>query len=493
MKQFLFFALLLSIFTGCGSSKHMDDSPKSNLITTANHSTSNQENNQSQPATTIQQTTKSKPKPIPKPKPKPIRTLTVYVHGYDPKGFKERDIFGDIVSDPFLDQIADFADFTPLEDDDGNATDVVTATSYYGNTPPDYYTPQDEVALAELDAGIPRYAFIVAKFAKHLMETKDFQQINIVSASMGSLVTRYLIQKDLEHLASEKRIAKWLSLEGVIAGNIGASNSKLKKIYDQIEKDQAPEVDQMRYKWIKAELGDTYITTNPNFKNIQIAFESSTNDHLNNQLITLLTNEPNDGVQAVKDTYFHNTPSYAHTLFYQTHDSLSRAKAAWAYTSTFLKSQKRVKITLLRAKVFDLHENKVLFQDFKPAEIVFASKTYAPQAMQQWGFDTPIDERLLKGHTLKLYKYRHENSYQDLNQTLFDAYILPKEDHLTLEITPYELDFDTFYGIFEPTGHGRHESLGSDTIDLPIHTGEYRLESEEWEAIIRVKVMGISR
>ncbi len=475
--KFIIELILLLTIVGCGSSeqpvgKLSESSIKLTTTQTTTQPIPKHEHNSSKPTTII----------------KPKRTLTIYIHGYDPRGFKYQGIFGEAVEDHFLDQIADFANFIPLEDDDGNATEIVTATSYYGNTPPEYYTPQDEETLSDLDAGIPRYAFIVAKFAKHLMETKEFEQINLVSASMGSLVIRYLIQYDLEHLASEHKISKWLSLEGVIAGNIAASNSTLRSIFDEIEKDQAPEVEQMRYKWIKAKFGDRYTTTSPYFENIQIAFESSTNDHLNKQLITLLTNEPNDGVQAVKDTYFHNTPSYAHTLFYQTHDSLSRSKAAWAYTATFLRSKKRVKITLLRAKVSDLHENKLLFKDFKPAEIVFTSKAYTPQAMQKWGFDTPIDERVLKGHTLKLYKFRHTNIYKDLNQTIFDAYILPQEEQITLEITPFELDRNAFYGIYEPTGHGKDESLGTGTISLPLQDGEYTLKSYEWEAVIQVKL-----
>jgi len=164
----------------------------------------------------------------------PNKTVTVYVHGFDPHGYRQSGIYGEDTQEDFFADIPSYLGLpTTAYAEDLNKSNLFAATTYYGDTPPEYYTAQD---IADIDAvtqqyggGIPRYALIVAKYAKHLMQRTGAQQVNFVSGSMGSLVVRWLIEKDLEALASTQKIARWLSVEGVVNGNYAASKSILFK------------------------------------------------------------------------------------------------------------------------------------------------------------------------------------------------------------------------------------------------------------------------
>ncbi len=495
MRSFILM-ILIAMFVGCGSSdggKKDEDLVQEPLVNTSNVAkleAPNESSESDKKSEDIAQESLNKTSATKKSQEarKISRTLTIYIHGYDPKGEKFHGVVGDDIRSQALDQIADVSGFS-LGDDYNSSGDVniVVTTEYYGDVTPDYYTPQDEEELEATTKGIPRYALIVAKFANHMMSETNTTKLNIVSASMGSLIARYLIEKDLEHLASQKKIQKWLSLEGVIAGNIAASDDILLSLVDAY-KDQPTEVKQMRYSWIKKEFGSNYTTNSDLMKDIDIAFESSTNDHLNQQAITKLKGKANDGVQAVRDTYFHN--DYMHTYFYQTHTSLEDIKAPWAYAVIFLTSKRRVKITLTKAKLANLHEDDVkLIGDILPAEVVFESRVFSQKAMDRWGFDYPIDERVYKSHYLDLYKYKRTNELKDLDQVIFDSRVLDDEKELTIKIRPYEIDLDSLYGVYEPyTGHGDKESLQEAKVTIPLKRGEYKIESREWSGVLKVEV-----
>ncbi len=416
------------------------------------------------------------------------KTVTIYVHGYSKSGYKKESVYGDDSYDEIVDTITEMTGFSSTSNYDEETYNIIAITPYYGNIPPTYYTPKDIQDIADIGKGIPRYALIIAKYAKHIMQKTGANHVNFLSVSMGSLVTRYLIEKDLAHLASNKKISKWLSLEGVIKGNIAASADNLISLVDNFEK-QSIDVAHMSYAWVDENL-DSH---SPYYDDIQIEFESSTNDNASNGLLSLWLRanqhfEANDGVQVVKDTFF--TGDYAQTFFYENHYSLADNKAAWGYAATFLISKKRLKITLLDATLSDIHEDDLFFNtSIKPAEIVFESTVHSPLAMQKWGFINPISERLLKGKYLPLYLYHDRDTLKTLNQTIFDSYILEEEKELTLTITPYELDKEPDYGVREITGHGDNESLGTATIMIPAREGTYPLQGKDWSGRVKVEIV----
>jgi hypothetical protein len=58
--------------------------------------------------------------------------------------------------------------------------------------------------------------------------------VNIVSGSFGSLIVRWMIENDLAALASSGAIARWLSVEGLLAGNWAASRDRLADLVDLV-------------------------------------------------------------------------------------------------------------------------------------------------------------------------------------------------------------------------------------------------------------------
>jgi hypothetical protein len=325
---------------------------------------------------------------------------------------------------------------------------------------------------------------------------------------MGSLVTRYLIEKNLENMASNKQIKKWLSIEGVIRGNYAASNKNLVKLVDLFEK-QSPDVEHMSYQWIEANLGDPAIGNSPYYKDIIIGFETSTKDNALDGILSawLLLNDkfrPNDGYQVARDTYFKiddtdkrfNLLEPTHTYFHDNHIDLANNKSAWVEAVSFLTSKKRVKITLTKATINDIHEDKSKIKimgitagshDFRPAEVVFSSSIVSPKINDLWSVETPIDERALSGGALPIHKYQSNGETKIVNQELFNDFIVSSEDILKLNLNAYEIDQYLKYNMYELTGK-KTEDLGAGTINLPIKNGTYQLSTEDWNAEIKVEV-----
>jgi len=409
------------------------------------------------------------------------RVINIYIHGYNQEGEKQTDTYGTNESDKVLSNIAETTGYSTIENyTQEDKKDIIVMTDYYGTTAPEYYTAQDMRDVQNAVKGIPRYALIVAKYAKYTLKETGAKSINIISASMGTLVSRYLIEKNLEQLSSDKKIKKWLSFEGVVKGNVAGSKGGLVSLLDAFVK-QPSEVAQMHYDWVKEHLDEN----SPYYKNLQIGFESSTRDDLNDGAITKLLlgdgeNPANDGVQAVNDTFFANPDT--HVFFHENHRSLTKNMAVWGFAATFLTSRKHVRITLLEATVDDLHE---LFGG--NAEIVFESSVYSAKAQEKWNFTNAIDERILDSGYLKLYKYATAGERQIVNQVLFSAYVLEEENELTLDITSYELDFNLKYKLTEVSTRA-YETLGKGTLLVPVQNGTYDISGKDWNGKVKVEI-----
>ena len=425
---------------------------------------------------------------------KTTKTVTIYVHGYSKSGYNRQGIYGDINEDSVIDNLVEFTNLPTMQTYDENSTNILAVTPYYGDEAPNYYTEQDiadiEAVTKAYGGGIPRYATIIAKFAKHVMEETNATNVNIVSASMGSLVTRWLIEKDIEQLASEKKIAKWLSIEGVIRGNYAASNSILMDLIDPIEK-QHIDTEHMNYSWIQDNLEGTS-ATHPNYKDIQMSFISSTHDKdgaldtflsINGQL------QANDGVQLLKDTKFAQTPNHTptYTHYYQDHLGIKEDKGAWAQVATILSSKKRVKITLVSAQISDLHES-IYFLN-KRAEMVFESTVTSPKVYEKYGIDEAISERIVAGGALNLIKYKNENESKAVGQVIFNDFVLDDENELSVKITGYELDKILIYGVREISTQSSKASLGTIELNIPLKNATIEVFGQDWSGVVKVEIL----
>ena len=422
-------------------------------------------------------------------------TVTVYIHGYDDKGTSYTTPYGYDAYDPVLDRLIALTGFdTLLTYKPGDFRNIVTITPYYGTQPPDYYTPEDiediRRVTEQYGGGIPRYAWIVAKYIKHVMALTGAKKVNLISASMGSLIARWMIEKNVENLAAEKKITKWQSLEGVIRGNKIASSKRLVS-YAELFKSQPIDVTHMSYSWIEENLHRPRSqAASSYYQNIEISQITSTKSGKPFGFLMLTT--PNDGYQATYDTYFatfrqnalFNGKVPTHTYFHTTHLGLKKYDGAWANIATFLLPHKRVKITLTRARVDDIHE-RIWFLN-KNAEIVFESEIFSPLVAQKWQIEDAISQRLYHGGTLPVWKYRRDHEEKELEQILFDDYVLKDETQLHLRYAGYEIDQSVLYGIHDE--FGSYEKLGSGTIDLPLQNGTYEIAARDWSGTIRVEV-----
>ncbi len=517
MKRIVNFGLLVMVFSACGSVSTTDNT-KNSLIDNSNNSRVNQriiDDNDTEikvvdilpPAIVDLNKTHN-----------PNNTVTVYVHGFSGHGAGKTDtIYGEDEHESFMDDIPTFLGLPTINNpQDENKTNVFTATSYYGDTPPNYYSKQDikdiDSITEEFGGGIPRYALVVAKYTKHLMERTGAKQVNFVSGSMGALVTRYLIEKNLEGLAGDKKIARWLTLEGVVNGNYAASNDDLLKIVKLFERPNI-DVDHMSYDWIEDNLASGRKTaTSPYYKDILIGHETSTKDDLKEHALTwlLVANgqyQPNDAYQTVKDTYFHDVAKSSrfkgqlptHSYFHENHLSIKNNKGVWAEIGTFLTSNKRVKITLTKAKIFNKHEHDIKIKAFghtvasrtNEAEVVFSSKIFSPEVKRRWKINDEISNISIRGGVPGIVKYRHSGDEHTFNKVLFDDLVLENEKELQLDLVVNEIDQDFRYAVYEnplKAVDRDYDNIGSSSVNIPLKEGTYSFKNNHYSYDVKVEL-----
>jgi len=413
----------------------------------------------------------------------PARTATIYVQGFEQAGAASHATFGEDLGDPLLDDLANLAGM-PVAD--GRATlrpNVAAMTSYYGDTPPAWYTAAERARLEQVTAqwggGVPRYAQIIADYAGELMRRSGATQVNFVTTSFGSLIVRWLIEKDVDGLASGRRIARWLSLEGVLAGNWAASRDRLVG-YVQAVEPLPIDVAHMDYDWVDANLHRPRTQADhPNYAGILMGQIVSTDDSYNRSALTSLMrsfNEwlPNDGVQAVPDACFQDVTARSRlaglppTLgwFRNDHFGIQQARGAWAQIATFLTQRRRVTVTMTSARVLDLKEPDQWYWDWRPAEVLFECRVHAPAVAARWGIGDAVSTREKEGGVAPLRRYQTKGETQTFTEVLFDDMVLAEERELHLTLRAEEVDYDWRYGVFETAQQPSYDDMGSGELTV---------------------------
>ena len=434
----------------------------------------------------------------------PNTTATIYVHGFDPDGASMTGVFGSDETDPLLGTIGDMAGLPMLSD--APAPNAIAATTYYGDTPPDYYTAAD---LAELDAvtaeyggGMPRYALIVAKYARHVMDRTGAAQVNIVSASMGTYVSRWLIEHDSDGLASDGAIARWLSLEGVLGGHWAASTEAITDLWDDFGTPTI-DVDQMHYDWCAAHYGDRLTMDNPIFADMLVGMEISSRDtegDLSDVMLLLGDYHANDGVVTTGDAWFQTVEPQAsfmgkpptQTWFHVNHYELADHQPGMAQAVNFLTSNRRARVTLTQAQINDIHEPDDFFWDWTPAEVVFTSAAISPATHDRWGITGAMCDRPAESYAAPVHEVGGAGDTIAPDHIIFDDFLTPGETALTISIGAIEIDESTEYDVFEPLIGSGWESLGDDTIDVDVSTAgvtTYPIAAPDFTGTVRVEVI----
>ena len=415
----------------------------------------------------------------------PNTTATIVIHGFDPDGASQEGVFGeDILDEELLHQVGNFAG---LPVSDGSATlptNVIATTTYYGDTPPSYYNTQD---IAELNSitkqyggGIPRYALIIAKYARHIMDRSGASQVNIVSASLGSFVGRWMIEKDSDSLVSDGKVARWLSLEGVLCGNWAASNELVQDLWDDFG---TPTIDteHMKYEWVEANLhSPRREADNPLFADILIGMEMSSRDTAGDGMLTdimLLEGDfhANDGVVTVDDGYFeYMSPqskflnlSTTHSWMHVNHYELKEYDPAMMQIANFLTQRRRITVKVIRLQVTNPEEPDDFWWDWMPAEIVIESETFSPLGLSQWGITDSVCTRGVEGASSPIYEFNNHGEEQTLNHIIYDEFVGDGEATLDINLGCFEIDWNEKYGVYEPLDDGGND-LGSTSISISV-------------------------
>ena len=439
--------------------------------------------------------------------PDPLRTATIYVHGFELTGADRHGVFGDDVHEAVAESVAALAGLPTARATSGPLpSGVVAGTTYYGDLPASYYSDADRAELdritAEWGGGVPRYAFIVARHARHVLERSGARQVNFVSASFGSLIVRWLIEKNVGGLASEGRIARWLTIEGVVAGNWAASREDLVRLLSFV----APEpvdVRHMGYGWIETYLhaprteGDS-----PYYAGILIGQVASTDDGgagapLRDAMLLSGEYQPNDGVQGLTDAWFQSVAAASRfegmlptrALFHTEHLGIKGERGAWAEAATFLTATRRVTVTMTSARVSNLHEVQLPFWDWTPAEVVFESKVFSPAAAARWAVSGPLCAHVREGAAAPLERYRSRGETRTFQHVLFDDLVLSEETELRLDLRASEVDYDPRYGVFETAREPYYDDMGGGTLRVStLEARSYTFTARDWSCQVAVGV-----
>ena len=437
----------------------------------------------------------------------PARTATIYVGGFNNSGATQHGVFGVDRADSLIDSVAVLARQPRARGAASLPSNTIASAAYYGDTPPPYYTAADVAQLDQVTrlwgGGVPRYALIVAKYARDVMRRSGAQQVNFVSASFGSLIVRWLIEKDIEGLASQGTIARWLSIEGVLAGNWAASHDELVAIVN-LFKPLSIDVFHMHYDWVSTFLHSPRTEADlAAYGGILIGQMVSTDDDaydgaLSAAMASYKEWQPNDGLQAVADARFGNVTArsrldgLAPTLacFHNDHYGIQTSRSAWAQAAAFITQRRRVTVTMTSVQVTDLHEPHSWYFDLRPSEVVLETRVYSPAMATRWGLTDPVSVVEKEGGIAPLRLYNANGETQNVNQVIFDDLVLEEETQLRLALRAEEIDYDWRYGVTqEALPPSSYDDMGAGELVVSTRApGTYTFRTGSWNGTIAVAV-----
>lgn len=426
----------------------------------------------------------------------PAEVATIFVHGFSADGAGNSGVVGEDSSYVFA---TNLVSATGLPNGLANPTapNQVTATTYYGNQYPAYYTAQDiadvNAATATYGGGVPRYAAIVAKYARHVMERSGASQVSLVGVSFGGLITRYIIEKDLENLASTGKIARWIGVEGVIAGNFAASEGGVlaQAFFDQQYGGAPIDLEHMKYTWVNANIHAPYYSAGaPWLADFPVHFWIAGDDNLFGKFVTQMSGKANDGVALQEDAILRHLPAEllhesmlpTESVLHANHETLKNAPGLYAGLAAQLTSRQRVTVSLRQVKVLREFDGGPRGQ----GEYVFGVQVFSPQAATL-GVTTPIQDLRAEDNSLP-YIQLTPGTGQAVNFTWFDDMVLPGETTLRLKTNAEEIDGDLIYQINEQAGDVRQALTNAELEISATHNGEYTIETADWTGVVEVKV-----
>lgn len=425
----------------------------------------------------------------------PEMTATIVVHGFSSDGASRTGPFGVDIFDSTISGLAGTIGL-PLGTVAPAAPNQVAACDYYGAVPPAYYTAQDLADLQAADTqyggGVPRYALIMAKFTRQVMERSGATQVNILGVSFGGLVSRYMVEKDVGGLVSSGKVARWIVIEGVVAGHWLASQGDpdLFDLYEDVIDVSSIDIQHMNYSWVSANLHNPPTDVdNPLLSQVQTHFWLACDDEYNNRALTIASQKPNDGVVLLRDAFFHNVSTQSRHLglrptlgsIHATHQSSKDHTGVRAGVAAELNGRRRATIMLREVRV---NNDKESSSD-APAEITFGVRVHSPQALSQYGVTSPINELRHDDTNVPLMSVA-ENTSTTANIMWFDGMLLPGETQLRLSTNVDEIDFDPLYGVNENILDPSQSLTDAVFFVSTVTPASYEVITADWRGIVEV-------
>lgn len=422
----------------------------------------------------------------------PATTITIVAGGFSPSGAASTAAYGVDDISPVIDGIATrMAVPTSLTNPD--APNQVTEVRYYGSQPPAYYDADDLAAVDAAERGAPRYALIVAKHIREVIRRSGARHVNLVGASFGGVITRTIIEHDLEGLVSGGWIVRWLTLEGTAGGvwvaTQVANNPALSTLATLIAPDPS-DVVTMSYDHVERSFNtpDAGRSTSANFANIVVGFQVSTSHDFNQQALRIAAGEPNDGVLLVEDqaiTLDARPRGPAIVLTDSDHDSARTHEGLAADVVNFMRSSRRARVRLVEASVVDPGELIL----FGRGEVSFSATLSSPEALREWGTTTPIATLSRRFGTAPWAQF-DPGQTQTFDVALHDWFVAPGESTLSLAIDAEQIDFNTYYNVLENPLE-ESQPIGSLTFDLPVDvvgTRRHVIQGAGFSVVVEVEV-----
>ena len=450
-------------------------------------------------------------------------TLTVEVHGFHnvTDADWEEKPYGGLRGGGDLGEWVRTLEGLPDGRQEPEAPNQVVGVEYYGAHPADWLSEDDAAEIEtwgrETADVLRRYGLVVAKFIRWRMAQSGATHVNLVCHSMGCHVIRYLIEHDLESLASDNVLVRWATSSGVIAG------ARLARLFDNPTVREAAVLLPINTADF-VHLHPDYVrdasarwdhrpreANNPLFSGMLIHHTCGTDPWVSEagDLVALLdlnnpADEPNDGIVYTFDEFFHEQaePVRARTLAGAAvlptrsflrfdHFEVSESTASGVLAAAGLFHSRKVRIALTRLELLDDREKDGPL-DFEengepPAEIVVENAVrYDPWLHEEHGLDVVVQRQELEDRSLELITAT-EGEVVETDLRVFEGPVFDGMDRLQLHVELLEVDWYHRLGIHE-WGFDPHQGLLSADLDVPLEDGEVALENERVRATLSVRV-----
>lgn len=445
----------------------------------------------------------------------PSRTLFVEVRGFSFRSYEDFPhlAYGSVTSGSRLSETVRELTGRP----DGRIfpfepTQVVEV-DYYGGVPADWLSPEDAAEIERYPYDSPfalqRYALVVAKFIRHRLESTGAEHAAVFCHSMGCHLTRYLLENDLEGVASDELVSRWVTNAGVVAG------ARLAQLYDHpTVREVGNDIGLNTFDFIHMHPDyvrevsavwdhELYAADNPLFKGLYIHHLAAAKELLTESIglpLSLLAidnpeREPNDGIVYVADMQFARQDranqvvaadgvrlAPATSYLFIDHLAVGRAREAGVVMAAGLIGDRQVTVRLQQFRLLDDLEGDGAWDlddlGSPPAEVVIESRIDYEDVVFH---ETRLADRTRAMHDV------NEGELYVANEVLFSGPVLPQQSSLTLTVRLLEVDLYRRFGLVENV-LDREKTLVERTLEIPLVDGEIALVDDKVEALLTLDV-----